>query len=356
MDERILKQAEVLVDHSTRVRQNDMVLIRYFDHGLDLAKAVYASVVKRGASALITQLPTEAQKSLYDLSPDGSLSMIPLHEYAAAAASNVVISIRGEENLKALSSVDKKKIGLRSTGTRPMLDMLQSKRWVLTQVPCPSYAQEAEMSMKDYEDFVYSSVNVDYNAEESRLRKIEKLMDETDKVTIKGEDTDLTLSIKGRKAIPGLGEHNVPDGEVFTAPVDNSANGHIYFDFPAIRLGNEVRDVRLTFKDGRITDYKAAKGEDFLKAMVELDEGSHRLGEFATGTNNGITRFTKNILFDEKIGGTIHLAIGNAYEECRGVNKSAIHWDMIKEMKKSGSELIFDGKTVMKDGQFVFES
>lgn len=352
MDERIIKHARILVDHSTKVKAGDMVLISYSDHGLDLVKAIYALASERGASPIIQQTPTEALRSLYDLTPEIYLSRLPVHELSTYTASDVIIAIKGEENLRAMRSLDKKRLSLRAQATKPIKDVYLKKRWVVTQVPTPAYAQEAEMSMHEYEDFVFNAVLRDWRVDENKLRAVEELMEKTDEVRITGKDTDLTFSIKGRKTISDFGEHNVPWGEAFTAPVEDSANGEIYFDLPSVRYGDEARDIRLKFSKGEIVDYKASKGEDLLKAMIETDEGSHRLGEFGIGTNDNITKFTRNILFDEKMAGTIHLAIGFAYPDCHGKNQSAIHWDMIKTMKPG--EVLFDGRLVMKDGVFTF--
>ena len=192
----------------------------------------------------------------------------------------------------------------------------------------------------------------DWEKETEKMRKLKKIVDNADKLRIIGEDTDLILSVKGRTAVISRGVNNLPGGEVFTAPVDNSANGTVFFDLPAIKYGQEVLDVRLTFENGEIVEYSAGKNEGLLEAMINTDDGSKRLGELGIGTNRGITRFTRNILFDEIIAGTIHLAVGRAYEECGGINESAIHWDMIKTMKPG--RIIIDGKTLegFKDGNW----
>jgi aminopeptidase len=178
-------------------------------------------------------------------------------------------------------------------------------------------------------------------------------MDKVSEVRLIGTDTDLSFSIKGRIAVIDDAKLNLPGGEVFTAPVDDSATGTIFFDLPSVYSRKEVTDIRLTFEKGLIVDYSASKNESLLKELIATDEGSKRLGEFGVGTNKGITRSTKNILFDEKIAGTIHLAIGDAYKECGGTNKSAVHWDMIKTVKPG--QILMDGESVQKDGKFSWE-
>jgi aminopeptidase len=351
MDERIFKHAEILVDHSTKVKPGDMVLIRYTDYGLPLAKAVYALAAKRGASPMICQEPTDAAKSFLVQTPEEYLSTLPVHQLSVFATSDVIIGIRGEEDLRAMKDVDKKRITLKSRGTKPITEVYMRKRWVTTQADSPAYAKEAGMSRHEYRDFIFDAMLRDWREDEGKLRMLERAMDETDEVKITGKDTDLTLSIKGKKAVADLGEHNVPWGEVFTAPVENSADGHIYFDLPMIKFGDVAKDISLKFSNGELVDYKAKKGGDLLKAIIETDEGSHRLGELGVGANDNITKFTKNILFDEKMGGTIHLALGVAFPDNRGKNQSAIHCDMIKTM--SSGEMLFDNKVVLSYGKLL---
>jgi len=209
------------------------------------------------------------------------------------------------------------------------------------------------MSLKEYEDSVYSAILFDWNKQIKRMQKLKEIMDETNEVRLVGDDTDLTLSIKGRNSIVGGPTHNVPGGEVFTAPVDDSAEGEIFFDLPAVVYGKLVDGIKLRFEKGEIVDYSANRNQALLKNMIETDDGSRRLGELGIGTNSGINKFTKNILFDEKIGDTIHLAIGRAYKECGGINESAIHWDMIKTMKPG--RIIMDGSVIQENGRFFWE-
>jgi aminopeptidase len=269
-------------------------------------------------------------------------------------ASDVVVSIRGESNPKAFSNVDSRRISIRQTALKEISEERLSKRWCLTQAPSEGYAQEADMSLAEYEDFVYGSILRDWDEERTRMKSLADVMNRGSTVRVVGKETDLKLSVTGRIAVVGDVTHNVPGGEVFTAPVDDSAEGEVFFDFPAISYGQEVQDVRLKFKRGVVVDYSAGKNEALLKNMIETDSGARRLGELGIGTNFGITRFTKNILFDEKIGGTIHLALGRAYKECRGTNDSAIHWDMIKSMR--GGEILLDDRVIQKDGQFDWKT
>jgi aminopeptidase len=351
LQKKMMQHAQIIVDHSVKVRPNDNVLIRYEDYGLELAEKIAELSSARGAIPMIYQVPSTFLRNIYKLTPEQNLSKLPRHLYSAVMASDVIVQIRGEKDLTSLKDVDKNKMHLRAMATKPISDVNATKRWCLTQTPCPSYAKEAGMSLEKYEDFVYDAVLRDWKAEKKNLKVVERLMDKTKEVRILGRDTDLTLSIRGRKAFSDYGEKNMPGGEVFTTPVENSATGYISFDLPIISSGNEASGIRLEFSQGRVVNYKADVGQDFLKSQIETDEGSHRLGEFAIGMNNGIKRFTKNILFDEKMGGTIHDALGQGFPFCRGKNESAIHMDMIKTMEDG--ELLFDDKVVMRDGYLV---
>jgi aminopeptidase len=234
-----------------------------------------------------------------------------------------------------------------------VLKKIMSKRWVLTNYPVESFAQDSCMSLEEYEEFLLDAVLVDYKKMDEDMDKIINIFDIANTIRIVGRETDLTFSIQGRKGTKCSGQNNVPDGEVYYAPVTDSASGHIYYEFPAIRYGNQVDGVRLEFKAGRIISAKADTNKEFLNQMLDTDEGARYLGEFGIGLNYGIKKFIKNILFDEKIGGTIHLAAGNAYEGSGGDNRSVLHWDMIKELRDCG-EIYADGRLVQKNGIYFF--
>jgi aminopeptidase len=353
MDIRVSELARILVNYSTKVKEGDNVLIQYQDYGRDLATEIFKEVSVQGASPIIVNTPSEATRGYYELVSEDHLEIFPDHMMELVKASDVVISIRSEKNKRYLSSIDPKKISMRSLALRRIHDERLKKRWCLTHYPTSGYAQDADMSLKEYEDFVYSAMIRDWPEERKKMEILKKIMDEADRVRIIGEETDLSMSIRDRTAILSDGTHNVPGGEVFTAPLDDSTNGEIFFDLPAVRYGKDVKDIRLKFERGKIVDCSASKNEDFLKTMINTDKGSNRIGELGIGTNKGINKFTGNILFDEKISETIHLAIGFAYEECGGINKSAIHWDFIKNMKPG--EIIIDGKKIQENGIFVWD-
>jgi aminopeptidase len=359
MDQRVVEHAKWLVSYCTSVKRGDNVLIRLGgaqsggDEGFELATEVYKEASRQGAHALILVFTNEAVRGYYEVTPEADIATTPSNYYELVKLSDVVISIQAQTNTRFLEHTDPKKIGIRQRALDPISREQLKKRWTATVHPTNAHAQDADMSLAEYRDFLYSAVLRDWNLEVNQMKKLKEIMDKADQVRLVGKETDLSFSIKGRISVVDDARHNFPGGEVFTAPIDNSATGKIYFDLPSVTYGKEVTDIRLTFDKGVIVDYSASKSQQLLKQMIETDEGSKRLGEFGVGTNRGINCFTRNILFDEKIGGTIHLAVGLAYEECGGVNKSAVHWDMIKTMNPG--EIVMDGKTVQKDGKFVWE-
>ena len=354
MDPRIVQHAKIIVDYSTGIKKGDNVLIQISDFGVDLATEIHKRVSRLGASCLIVTSPTEAAEAYYQFTPNRYLKIFPDHLYQLAKASDVFISIRGESNTRALSNVDPSKISLRSTVLQRIQEERMKKRWCLTQHPTAAYAQEAELSLNEYRDFTYSAILLDWRKEALKTSRLRRVLDRADEIRIEGECTDLVMSVKGRIFVPDDAKHNLPGGEVFTAPVEGSVNGRIYFDLPAIQSGKEVRDIELELDDGKIVSAKASKNEQLLQTMIKTDRGSKRIGEFGIGTNMRIKRFTRNILFDEKIGGTIHLAIGRAYKECGGRNRSAVHWDMIKTMKPG--RIIVDDMVMQENGRFLWSN
>jgi aminopeptidase len=289
---------------------------------------------------------------------DAQLKRFPDVMMYESKRADVFIGIWGTDNTRELSNVPPAKIAIRSKVTNPISEVRLKKRWVGCDYPTNALAMEAEMSLEEYTDWFFNASNMDYDAMERKYAKLKKIIDNGKVVRIVGKNTDLTLGIDKMLAIDTQGDNNVPDGEVFTAPEKFKVNGHIEFSYPAIRSGQEVDGIYLEFKNGKVVKAKATKNEKFLKAMIATDAGSCYLGELGIGVNYNITRYTKNLLFDEKIGGTIHLALGMAYPKCyvknkaQG-NKSALHWDIVKDLRQGGA-IYVDGKLVSKNGKFVF--
>ncbi len=349
MESRIQRFAHVIVHTATKVQKGDQVLIQIVDEGQDLATEVYREVAQAGGQPLILTTPSEAARAFYEVADTTTLAAMPRHYLNLVRASDVIISIRSDSNTMSLSNVNPQKLSARSKALQPLQEERLRKRWCLTQYPTVGYAQDAEMSLQEYEDFVYGAVLIDWEEQLRVMEGLKTLLDAAEEVRLIGEATDLTLSIASRTAVVGGPTHNVPGGEVFTAPVEDTAEGTIFFDLPAVVYGKTVEGVTLTFRRGEVVEHAARRNEGLLTSMIETDAGARRLGELGIGTNWGIQRFTKNILFDEKIGGTIHLALGRAYKECGGVNESAIHWDMIKTMDaKKGHRILLDGQTLQR--------
>jgi aminopeptidase len=277
------------------------------------------------------------------------------------------INIIAGQNTRALSGIDPAKQAKRSQATRELTETFMKRSaagaldWVITQYPCHAYAQETDMSVRDYADFVYSATFADqddavakWQEFHDRQETLIKWLKGKDQVHVRGPNIDLALSIKGRTFINADGKKNMPDGEIFTGPVEDSITGWVRFTYPALRGGMEVDGVEFHFYDGKVTKATAAKNEDYLVSQLDTDAGGRYLGEFAIGTNYGIQDFSKNILFDEKIGGTLHMAVGAGYPETGSKNQSAIHWDFICDMRDD-SEITVDGELFYKNGQFLID-
>jgi aminopeptidase len=353
-DPRINELARILVNHSLGVKKGETVLIA---SSSELAKPlvleVFRETLKAGGHPLTSVGFEETANIFYDEAKDEQMNHLPRTKMYEAKNIDCFVNIRAPLNKKSLSTVDPKKVGVRSKALRKISEeIVNNKRWVLTNFPTNALAQEGDMSLEEYEDFLYGATNVDWTKLKKIEMKLKKVLDAGSEVHITGRETDLKLSIKGRRAIPCFGERNMPDGEVFLSPVEDSAEGHIFYEMPAIYQGREVLGVRLKFKGGKVVDATAEKNEKFLIATLDTDRGGRFLGELGIGVNYGIKNFSKDILFDEKIGGTVHLAVGRSYEEAGGKNKSAVHWDMIKDLRKGGIIRI-DGRVIQKNGKFL---
>ena len=262
--------------------------------------------------------------------------------------------IKSSDNTKELTNIDPKKVALKRKANHPIHKIRWKKdNWVIVGYPSNGQAQDAGMSLEEFEDFVFGATNIDWNKGRKIETKVKKILDSGKQVRIVGKETDITFSIKGMKSIKSEGKRNVPDGEVYTCPIPKTVNGHIFYDYPAIYGGKEVTNVRLWFKNGKVVKATADNNQDYLKEMITMDKGASYLGELGIGTNPGIHKFIKSILFDEKIEYSIHLALGNSFPECgKGGNDSALHWDMIKDLKKGGA-IYIDGKCIQKNGKWL---
>ncbi len=364
-DPRTEKLADILVNYSTRVQPGEWVGILGDVSALPLLRAVYTKVVEAGGNPTVMLSDEFMSREFVRLANDEQFAWLDPSQTAYYEQADVYIRCNALSNTRASSLIDPARIRKRQQqlsgwlATRMRRAAEGTFKWVGTQYPTEGYAQEAGMSLEEYEDFVYGATFADKadpiaewrSLGEMQQKKIDWLMGKRI-VKCQGPNIDLQLSIDGRVFLNACGERNMPDGEIFTGPVENSVNGWVRFSYPSIVQGQAVEGIELRFVDGKVTDASAKKNETLLLSQLNTDAGSRYLGEFAIGTNFGINRFTGTILYDEKIGGTIHMAVGAGYPDTGSVNKSSIHWDMICDMRVD-STIHVDGDLLYQNGQFV---
>ena len=363
-DPRITKLADTLVNYCTSVKPGDWVWVRGHVLALPLVEEVVRAATRAGGNPTVTLFSEELDEAFLEQANDAQLNWVAPIDDIMAEKVDARIVISAASNTRALNGIEPRKQQLQQNARRKMSQTFMQRsaagthRWVGTQFPCPAYAQDADMSLRDYENFVYAATYADQPDPVQCWRQVhdtqQKLVDwlkGKDKVQVRGPHIDLTLSIAGRTFANSDGKRNMPSGEIFTGPVEDSVNGWVKFTYPAIRGGREVEGVELVFKDGKVTEARARKNEAFLLSQLDSDAGSRYLGEFAVGTNYQIQRFTKSILYDEKIGGTVHMAVGAGYPETGSRNQSSVHWDFICDMRQD-SEIFVDGELFYKNGQF----
>jgi aminopeptidase len=367
-DPRLSKLADVLVNYSVGVKPGQLVRIAGASVAQPLIVALYEAVIKAGANPVVRMLPEELSELLVKHGAREQLEFInPLtvREYETIDAS---ISMWAEVNTRAMTRADTSKLALVQGARRPLNDIFFKRaaegklKWVGTQYPTHASAQDAEMSLAEYEDFVFTAGHLDKpnpaavwkKISESQQRVVDYLNGKKEYRVVAANGTDVRMSIENALWINCDGHENFPDGEVFSGPVLDSVEGTIAFSFPAVHHGREVQDVRLSFKNGKVVDASASKGEDFLISMLDMDAGSRLLGECAIGTNYSIRDYTRNTLFDEKIGGTVHFALGAGYPETGNANQSGLHWDMVVDLRQGGRVEV-DGKVLIRNGRFELE-
>ena len=366
-DDRIEKLADVLVRYSIAARPGDKVAVMGEVAAAPLIRAVYAKVLQAGGHPYVHVALPGMEELFYRYASDEQLQHISGPARLVVETYDARIWIGAEENTKALSGVDSAKMVLQRRAHTDMMKTFMRRsasgefRWVSTLYPTNAYAQDAEMSLDEYEDFVYGACLTDmddpvgaWQRLSARQQKAADWLKGKERVHVIGPETDLRLSVAGRTFINSDGHHNMPCGELFTGPIEDSVEGQVAFSFPAVTEGREVTGVRLRFEHGKVVEASAEKNEAFLLQMLDTDEGARRVGEFAIGTNDGITRFTRQILFDEKIGGSFHMAVGAGYPETGSRNESSVHWDMICDLRQGG-EIWVDDELFYHNGQFVVE-
>jgi len=365
VDPRVVKQAEVLVNNSLKFKKGESCVVIGDFAAKPLMYEIYKLLLKKGAKHVrLHWISYEIDEIYFKNASNAQIKIYPELEDYEMKKMDCYIRIGSSTNTRGLSNVVAEKISARQKVTRPITDYrVENTRWVVTRFPTEAQAQEADMSLSEYEDFVFNAINkVDWKKKFKEQEKLAELLTKTKEVHVVGHKTDLRLGKKGRSAENAGGENNMPDGEVFTSVVENQADGFITYTYPALYMGREFHNVRLEFKTGKVVKATADKGENDLNKILDMDKGSRTIGELGIGNNFAVDRFTKDILFDEKIGGSIHIALGKGYKETGSKNESALHWDMIKDLRGGpastrgdsstrGGELWFDDKVGQKDGR-----
>ena len=374
MDPRIREHAEIIASHSVDLQEGDNVVVDAHPVAEDLVVALHEVIGDRGANPITVSQRTgkrqqraflrasdesEARSASEDANGETVSFDTPEHELALIQNTDVYIAIRASDNVTQTSDVDPETQAAYQQAHRPILEERLSTRWCLTQFPAPANAQLAEMSTEAYENFVWDAVNKDWEEQRAHQENMVEIMDPAEEIRIKsGDETDVTMSIDGNPTLNDHGEHNLPGGEVFTAPQPDSVEGEVLFDMPLYHQGREITEVYLEFDGGEVVQHSAGKNEEVLTEVLETDDGARRLGELGIGMNRDIDRFTYNMLFDEKMGDTVHMAVGRAYDDTVGedneANDSAVHVDMIVDMSED-SLIEVDGEVVQRDGTFRFE-
>jgi aminopeptidase len=364
-DPRIERLADVLVSYSIGVRPGDRLIVDAPSLAAPLVREIYRLALRAGGHPEARIMLDGAQEALLALGSDGQLEWVSPRLTDAMEAADARIAVLADANTRALSGVDPQRQARLAQSRAPLLHRVGQRhaageyRWSVTAYPTQAAAQEARMSLAAYEHHVYRAALLDrddpvaaWRALGSRIRKLVDWLGGVRELRIVAEETDLRVGVEGGTWIVCDGMENMPDGEVFTAPLVTSVEGVIRFTYPAVFRHRAVADVRLRFREGEVVEATASRGQDFLEEMLGLDDGARRVGEFAFGLNDAVTTFTGEALLDEKIGGTVHLALGEAYPESGGTNTSALHWDLVCDLRRGG-EVYADGNVVYRDGRFT---
>lgn len=393
-DQRLDKLAHLLVNYSVNVRPGQLVRIKGDAIGMPLLEAIYEQVVKARAHPMLRVTPASCDDIFMQEAGEGQLKYLNPVDQAEVEHIDASIGLWADVNTKSATRLDPKRGAMRSVANKPVFEVFMNRaaaaefpdqypgvkplKWVGTLFPTQASAMDAERSLREYEDFVFKAGHLDKDDPAAEWRKIrERQQRVADYLNGKKEvhfqtnaGTDLRVNVEGMTWINCAGESNFPDGEVFTGPnlkaADGGVNGVVEYSFPAVHNGREVHDICFTFEHGRVVEATASKNQDFLIAMLDMDDGARNAGEIAVGTNYAITEYTKNTLFDEKIGGTFHLAVGAGYPETGNSNESGLHWDMVCDMRPrklnngavdplSGGTITVDGEVIQRDGTFLFD-
>lgn len=358
-DEVVARWADLLADYCLRLERDETVVISSAIEARPLVEACYKAVVLRGGHPLVRLELPGLHEFFLEHASDTQLNHLSPSSLLEVQGASARIRIAAESDTHSMSRVDPRRQAIFERAREPLRQAARQHRWTVTQYPTRAYADDARMSLDDYETFVTSAMFLDRPDPAAAWRDLGRrqaglveFMSRVGTIRIEADGTDLTLSVAGRGWINSDGRRNMPSGEIFTGPIEESASGPLRCGFPVCRDGRELVGIRLEFHDGRVVAASATQGEDYLLAMLDLDAGARRLGELGLGLNSGIDRFTGSILFDEKIGGTVHLALGQSYPETGGVNASALHWDLIIDTRTNG-RITADGQLVMENGSWL---
>lgn len=360
------KLAKLVIKYAVNVQQGDKVQIISPANADDLIRELYREAMIAGGHIIRTNITVPGTNEIfYKYATEEQLNYVDPIDLELAKTVTKSVYVYSSYNTRELTNIDPKKQTLRSKARKEFSSIFYGRAakgeldWNLCPYPCDSLAQEASMGLDEYTEFVYKALALDKADPIAHWKKVEQdqdkivtILDKGKEMRIVGEDTDLILGIEGRKWINCCGHENLPDGEVFTSPIETAVNGTIRFTYPGIYMGQEIENIWLKFKDGQVVDFDASKGKELLGKVLEL-ENAKILGELAIGTNYGVQKFTKNMLFDEKMGGTVHLALGFGYPESGSKNDSPIHWDILKDMKSKDSVIYLDGKEIYKAGKWL---
>jgi aminopeptidase len=367
MDNFDQKLAALIVRYGVHVVPGDKVFIWGPDFARETIQAVFIETLAAGGHPRVNLEITGTEELFYKHASDKQLGFIDPIEKFIIESYDKYIYLSGEYNTRKLQLVDPERIKVheQAPGRRENNDIFEDRfakgemKWIVAPYPCQALAQEAGMDYFSYKEFVTAALALDkddpsaeWRAVEANQSRIVQQLSKVETIEVTGKDTSLRMSTKGRTWVNCCGHENLPDGEVFTGPVEDSVTGSIRFTYPGIFSGKEIEDIYLEFKQGKVVNFDAAKGRDLLESILGI-EGADHVGEFAVGTNYHITTFTKNMLFDEKMGGTMHMALGMGYKDSGSLASSAIHWDILKDMRDAGSEIRADGKPVYAAGKWL---
>ena len=366
-DVRVERLADLIADYSLALREGQVFRIDALDVAAPLGLALYRAALRAGAHPYANIGLAGLMESLLRHASDEQLAYISPLQWEEIERLDALVTVWSEVNTRALSRVPPDRHAAYIAAQRRLSNRRWERisrgemSWCGTLFPTNAHAQEAEMSLSEYEDFVFTACHVHEDDAASHWRRVSAdlaaraaELARVSELHVVGPDTDLRISVEGRSWLAADGRYNLPDGEVFTSPVETETEGEIRYTFPALYHGREVEDVRLRFEEGRVVYAEASRGDDYLQSLLAMDDGARVLGEVAFGLNYEIDRFTRNILFDEKIGGTMHFALGSGFPQTGGENTSGLHWDMICDLRREG-EVYADGELVWKDGRFLAE-